>query len=69
MGNQIVNQQAWNAYMFGKRIDLFRLFGFEIRINLSWVLLVFLVAWSLSVGLFPFRYEGLSTQSNGSWGL
>jgi Zn-dependent protease len=37
-------------------------FGFEIRIDLSWVLLVVLVAWSLSTGLFPFRYEGLSMQ-------
>ena len=48
--------------MFGKRVDLFRLFGFEIRIDLSWVLLVVLVAWSLSTGLFPFRYEGLLMQ-------
>ena len=45
--------------MFGKRIDLFALFGFEIRIDLSWVVLAILVAWSLSAGLFPFRYEGL----------
>ena len=49
--------------MFGKRIDLFKLFGFEIRIDLSWVVLAILVAWSLSAGLFPFRYEGLSTQT------
>lgn len=45
--------------MFGKRIDLFRLFGFDIRLDLSWVLLLILVAWSLSAGLFPFRYQGL----------
>jgi len=49
--------------MFGKRIDLFKLFGFEIRIDLSWVVLAILVAWSLSAGLFPFRYEGLPTQT------
>jgi Zn-dependent protease len=49
--------------MFGKRIDLFKLFGFEVRIDLSWVVLAILVAWSLSAGLFPFRYEGLSTQA------
>ncbi len=41
--------------MFKKRIDLFKLFGFEIRIDLSWVILAILVAWSLSAGLFPFR--------------
>jgi hypothetical protein len=49
--------------VFGKRIDLFKLFGFEIRIDLSWVVLAILVAWSLLAGLFPFRYEGLSTQT------
>jgi len=49
--------------MFGKRIDLFKLFGFEVRIDLSWVALAILVAWSLSAGLFPFRYEGLSTRT------
>lgn len=49
--------------MFGKRIDLFTLFGFEIRIDPSWVFLAVLIAWSLSAGLFPFRYAGLSTQT------
>jgi Zn-dependent protease len=49
--------------MFGKRIDLFKLFGFEVRIDLSWVILAILIAWSLSAGLFPFRYEGLSSQT------
>ena len=49
--------------MFGKSIDLFKVFGFEIRIDLSWVFLAILIAWSLSAGLFPFRYEGLSTQT------
>jgi hypothetical protein len=49
--------------MFGKRIDLFKLFGFETRIDLSWAVLAILIAWSLSAGLFPFRYEGLSTKT------
>lgn len=49
--------------MFGRRLDLFRLFGFEVRIDLSWVVIAILVAWSLSAGLFPLRHEGLSTQT------
>lgn len=49
--------------MFGKRIDLFRILGFEIRIDLSWVIIAILIAWSLSTGVFPFRYEGLSVQT------
>jgi Zn-dependent protease/predicted transcriptional regulator len=49
--------------MFGKSVDLFTVLGFEVRIDLSWVVIAILVAWSLSAGLFPFRYEGLSTQT------
>ncbi len=49
--------------MFGKRIRLFKLFGFEVRVDVSWVFLAILVAWSLSVGFFPGRYRDLSTQT------
>jgi len=49
--------------MFGKRIKLFKLFGFEVGIDLSWLILTILTAWSLSVGLFPARYKGLPTQT------
>lgn len=46
--------------MFGKTITLFRLFGFRVRIDLSWFLIAALVAWSLAVGAFPLYYENLS---------
>jgi Zn-dependent protease/CBS domain-containing protein len=49
--------------MFGRRIKLFSLLGFEVSIDLSWVLLAILVAWSLSMGYFPFQYRNLSTQA------
>jgi Zn-dependent protease/predicted transcriptional regulator len=49
--------------MFGKRIKLFKIFGFEVGIDWSWIILAILVAWSLSVGFFPFRYKDLSTQT------
>jgi Zn-dependent protease/predicted transcriptional regulator len=49
--------------MFGKRIKLFKIFGFEVGIDWSWIILAILIAWSLSVGIFPFRYKGLSTQT------
>lgn len=45
--------------MFKKRIKLFRVFGFEVNIDPSWTILAILVAWSLSMGLFPAQYEGL----------
>ncbi|HXX34892.1 MAG TPA: site-2 protease family protein [Thermodesulfobacteriota bacterium] len=49
--------------MFGKRIKLFTLFGFEVRIDLSWVIIAVLVVWSLAVGFFPFHYKNLSSET------
>jgi len=46
--------------MFGKRIKLFNLLGFEVRIDLSWIIIAGLVTWSLAAGLFPYLYPGLS---------
>jgi Zn-dependent protease len=46
--------------MFGKRLTLFRLLGFEVRIDLSWLIVALLVTWSLAKGLFPSYYEGLA---------
>lgn len=46
--------------MFGTRIKLFKLLGFEVRIDLSWLLIAALIVWSLASGLFPYYYEGLS---------
>ncbi len=46
--------------MFGKRVTLFRLFGFAVHVDPSWLVLAFLVAWTLAAGVFPFYYEGLS---------
>jgi len=48
--------------MFGKRIRLFKLLGFEVGIDWSWIIIAILIAWSLSTGLFPFYYKNLSTQ-------
>jgi Zn-dependent protease/predicted transcriptional regulator len=49
--------------MFGKRIKLFKLLGFEVRVDLSWIIIAILIAWSLSTGLFPFRFKNLSVQT------
>ncbi len=46
--------------MFGNRITLFRLLGFEVRIDTSWLLLALLVTWSLAKGIFPGSYKGVS---------
>ncbi|OPY04868.1 MAG: putative zinc metalloprotease Rip3 [Syntrophus sp. PtaB.Bin001] len=46
--------------MFGNRITLFKLLGFEVRIDASWLLLALLVTWSLAKGIFPTSYKGSS---------
>ncbi|MBE9168226.1 site-2 protease family protein [Pleurocapsales cyanobacterium LEGE 06147] len=37
------------------------IFGFEIRVDLSWFIIFFLILWTLTAGLFPENYPGLST--------
>jgi Zn-dependent protease/CBS domain-containing protein len=49
--------------MFGKRITLFELLGFEVRIDLSWIIIAVLITWSLSKGVFPYYYRHLSNQT------
>lgn len=34
--------------------------GFEIRVDYSWFVIVFLILWSLSAGVFPMRLPGMS---------
>ncbi len=46
--------------MFGKGIKLFKIIGFEVRIDASWLLLAILIIVTLSSGYFPFHYEDLS---------
>lgn len=49
--------------MFGRTVSLFKVFGFEIRIDMSWLLLAALITWSLASGLFPEYYKGLSSEA------
>jgi len=45
--------------MFGQSITLFKLLGFEVKVDLSWLLLATLVTWSLASGVFPGYYKDL----------
>ena len=49
--------------MFGKRIKIFSLLGFEVRVDLSWVVLAVLITWSLAKGVFPDYFENLPEQT------
>lgn len=44
--------------MLGNQITLFKLLGFDIKVDLSWLFLAVLVTWTLSDNLFPALYEG-----------
>ena len=45
--------------MFGRPVSLFTLFGFEIKVDISWLVLAALITWSLATGLFPEYYKDL----------
>lgn len=46
--------------MFGRRFRLFKLLGFQVQIDVSWLIIAVLVTWTLAVGVFPQRFHGLS---------
>jgi Zn-dependent protease len=45
--------------MFGHSVKLFDLFGFEIKIDASWLLIAALIVWSLASGYLPQVLPGL----------
>ena len=46
--------------MFGKRFRLFKLLGFQVQLDVSWLIIAVLVTWTLAVGVFPQRFPGLT---------
>lgn len=46
--------------MFTKRFTIFKLFGFEVKLDLSWLLIAILIIWSLATGFFPLSFPGLA---------
>jgi len=49
--------------MFGRSFKLFTLFGFEVKVDLSWIVIAGLVTWSLAMGLFPYLYRELPVET------
>jgi len=47
--------------MFGKGIHLFKLFGFGVELDWSWLIIAALVVWSLAAGYFPAFYPDMAT--------
>lgn len=47
--------------MFGKSYTLFKLLGFEVKIDSSWIIIAVLITWSLAQGVFPLYDNSLTT--------
>ena len=45
--------------MFGKGVPIIKLFGFQVRIDASWLVLAVLITWSLASGFLPYRFPYL----------
>jgi len=54
-----IDIQTSEENVFGRRIRIFKLLDFDVKIDLSWIILAILITWSLSSGYFPFYYKGL----------
>ncbi len=55
--------------MFGRSIKLFTLFGFTVKLDVSWLIILALVVWSLAGAVFPQRYPGLGPWTHFAMGL
>jgi Zn-dependent protease/predicted transcriptional regulator len=55
--------------MFRHRLRLFTILGFEISIDLSWLIIALLVTYSLAQGVFPHYYPSLSPVTHWLMGL
>ncbi len=49
--------------MFGDSIKLFKIFGFEVKVNPSWLIIAALIVWSLAKGVFPHYYKDFSSST------
>ena len=45
--------------MFSNAVKLFDIFGFQIKVDPSWLIIAALIVWSLSSGYFPQEVPGL----------
>ena len=55
--------------MFGRQMKLFKLLGFEVKIDLSWIVIAVLVTWSLAKGVFPAWFPNLAPMTYWTMGV
>lgn len=55
--------------MFEKKIRLFNLLGFEVKLDASWIILAVLISWTLATGYFPYHYPYLHPNQYWTMGI
>ncbi|MBX3497455.1 MAG: site-2 protease family protein [Parvibaculum sp.] len=55
--------------MFGAQIRLFRLAGFNVNLDVSWIFIALLISWTLATGYFPTFYPDLDAATYWSMGI
>ena len=55
--------------MFSNRVTLFKLLGFEVKIDSSWIILAILITWSLAKGVFPAYFEDMPASNYWAMGV
>lgn len=55
--------------LMARAFPLFTIFGFEVKLNLSWLLLGLLITWTLAEGFFPQRYPELAANTRWWMGI
>lgn len=55
--------------MFGRGVRIFSAFGFTVKVDASWLIILFLITWSLAAGLFPAEFPGLEAWQYWALGL
>jgi len=55
--------------MFGAQIRLFRLAGFDVSLDVSWVFIALLISWTLATGYFPELHPGFDSVTYWSMGV
>ncbi len=55
--------------VFGRRLRLGTILGFEVGIDASWIVIAVLLTWSVAAGLFPARHPDLSAPTYWAMGI
>lgn len=55
--------------MFGAQLKLFRLAGFDVSLDVSWIFIALLISWTLATGYFPELHPGFDALTYWSMGI